>query len=78
MIEVDFDDLVDATIAASLKESIASLEEDITRENRFPTWFRDQEKDIAAVKHLIHCMKVVADWHSLPSEGFFFDYNQDL
>lgn len=74
MIEVDFDDVVEATVVHALKESIAMLEEQLEKDDRFAIWFHNRDKDIAATKHLIHCMKVVADWYTVPSEGFYFDY----
>lgn len=75
MITVDIEDVIDATIAQQLKESVELLEQDLNRPDRFPIYFLDREKDIATTKHIIHCMKVVHDWYSVPSDGRFFDYS---
>lgn len=75
MIEIQLDDLVEATIVQELKSHISMLEEDIENGLHSSVWFLDKEKDREAVKHLIHCMKVVADWYSVPSEGSYFDYS---
>lgn len=71
---VELDDLIDATVVDTIKQSIALLEADLEKDDRFAIWFHNRDKDIAATKHLIHCMKVVADWYTVPSEGFYFDY----
>lgn len=75
MIEIQLDDLVEATIVQELKSQISMLEGDIENGLHSSVWFLDKEKDREAVKHLIHCMKVVADWYSVPSEGSYFDYS---
>ncbi len=42
----------------------------------FPMWFYDdEEKDKAALNHLIHCMKVVSDYYSNFDKPKFFDYS---
>jgi hypothetical protein len=41
-----------------------------------PMWFsNDKAKDDAAVAHLIHCMKVVADYYSYHYQPKYFDYS---
>lgn len=71
---IEIEDLIDAAIVDTLKQSIAILEADLEKEDRWELWFKHRELDIAATKHLIHCMKVVSDWYTVPSDGFFFDY----
>ena len=67
--EVEFPDEL---VGQELRNMIDMLEQG----SSVPMWFIDDpEKDKAAVNHLIHCMKVVADFYSLPSDPRFFDYS---
>lgn len=66
---VDVD--IDECIPKELKDHILILES-----STLPMWFfDDKEKDRAAVNHLIHCMKVVADYYSNWDDSKFFDYS---
>lgn len=71
----DLEDVIDATIVETLKDSIELQQSLLCDPNRFPIWFLNKEKDTNAVAHLIHCMKVVHDWYATPSDGFYFDYS---
>lgn len=65
--------VADEIVYQNLVESIGTLENPLTD---MPMWFSDDKvKDDAAVAHLIHCMKVVADYYSYHFQPKYFDYS---
>lgn len=62
----------DVFVAPLMREQIELLEP--YDKTSIPMWFHDREKDKAAVEHLVHCMKVVHDYFSMPTEQKYFDY----
>ena len=64
---------IDEHISKELRNHIELLENC----SGMPMWFYDdREKDRLAVNHLIHCMKVVADYYTNHGEPMFFDYSE--